>query len=164
MLYVTGESAVVRRLQGALVTPKEIEQVVDFIRTQAEELEMDEVEDDLSVDLDNPTGGGGIDDDDDVDDEKYVEAKELVIQAQKASASLLQRRLGLGYARAARLLDTLEAKGIIGPGDGAKPRQVYVNQAGEVTGGPSLRVESGMHADTAEAEATEEYYEDEEEN
>lgn len=154
LLYVTGESAVVRRLQGALVSAKEIERVVDFIKTQAEELELEGAEDDLSVDLDAP-GGGGIDDDDDVDDEKYPEAKELVIQMQKASASLLQRRLGLGYARAARMLDTLEAKGIIGPGDGAKPREVYLNLEGELTGGPMLRTDSGVHADTPEAEATE---------
>lgn len=154
MLYVTGESAAVRRLQSALVTPKEIERVVNFIKTQAEELELEGAEDDLSVDLDHPTGGG-MAGDDDVEDEKYPEAKEMVIQMGKASASLLQRRLGLGYARAARMLDTLEAKGIIGPGDGAKPRQVYVDREGNLTGGPMLRHESGMHADTPEAEATE---------
>ncbi|MDP2638950.1 MAG: DNA translocase FtsK, partial [Candidatus Azambacteria bacterium] len=59
------------------------------------------------------------------DDELLESAKEVVFQAGKASASLLQRRLRVGYARAARLLDILEEKGLIGPGDGAKPREVY---------------------------------------
>jgi len=155
MLFVTGETANPRRLQGPLVTAGEIEAVVDFIKTQADELELEGADDDLSVDLDGPSGGGGMDDDSDVDDEKYQEAKELVIELQKASASLLQRRLGLGYARAARMLDTLEAKGIIGPGDGAKPRQVYVDREGNMTGGPTLRTASGIHADTNDAEVTE---------
>ena len=62
---------------------------------------------------------------DDVDDDLFEAAKEEVMRAGKASASLLQRRLRVGYARAARLLDILEDHGIIGPGDGAKPREVY---------------------------------------
>lgn len=60
------------------------------------------------------------------DDELFDEAVKTVRAAKKASASLLQRRLKIGYARAARLLDIMEAKGIIGPGEGAKPREVYV--------------------------------------
>ena len=56
----------------------------------------------------------------------YEEAVRVVREAQKASASLLQRRLKLGYARAARLLDIMEERGIVGPGDGAKPREVFV--------------------------------------
>jgi len=56
------------------------------------------------------------------------EAKELVIQAGKASASLLQRRLRVGYARAARLLDVLEEQGVVGPADGARPRDVFVDE------------------------------------
>jgi len=56
----------------------------------------------------------------------YEEAKRVVFQARKASASLLQRRLRLGYARAARLIDTLEQKGVVGPGQGAKAREVYI--------------------------------------
>jgi S-DNA-T family DNA segregation ATPase FtsK/SpoIIIE len=87
-------------------------------------------------------------------DERYEEAKNMVIELQKASASLLQRRMGLGYARAARMLDILESKGVIGPGDGAKPRQVYVARDGAVIGGPALQNESGIHADTHDAERT----------
>jgi len=63
--------------------------------------------------------------DSDDDDELYDEALEVVRSAKKSSASLLQRRLKVGYARAARLLDIMEAHGVVGPGEGAKPREVY---------------------------------------
>ena len=63
-------------------------------------------------------------DDEEIDDELYEEAKKLVAEAQKASASYLQRRLRIGYARAARILDLLEEQGFIGPGEGAKPREI----------------------------------------
>ncbi len=59
------------------------------------------------------------------EDPLYAEAKRVVIEANKASASLLQRRLRVGYARAARLIDILEERGLVGPADGAKPREVY---------------------------------------
>ena len=65
-------------------------------------------------------------DDEDVDDEMYEQAKKLVIESGKASTSFLQRRLRLGYARAARMIDILEERGVVGPGDGAKPRDVLV--------------------------------------
>jgi len=67
----------------------------------------------------------------DFDDELFDEAKNIVIKAQKASASLLQRRLRIGYARAARLLDILERRGIVGPPDGARPRKVLVKDEEE---------------------------------
>jgi S-DNA-T family DNA segregation ATPase FtsK/SpoIIIE len=66
----------------------------------------------------------------DDDDELYDEAVATVVEAKKASASLLQRRLKVGYARAARLLDLMEGKGVIGPGDGAKPREVFIEKIG----------------------------------
>ena len=61
------------------------------------------------------------------DDEMYEEAKLAVIQQGKASTSFIQRKLGIGYARAARLIDALEKKGVIGPGEGAKPREVLID-------------------------------------
>lgn len=61
------------------------------------------------------------------DDEMYEEAKLAVIQQGKASTSFMQRKLGIGYARAARLIDALEKKGVIGPGEGAKPREVLID-------------------------------------
>lgn len=149
MLFVGSDTAQPRRLQGPFVATHEIEAVVKFIRTQAEELGLQTEADQLAESFEKPAAsgpgmgmglnGGG---DSDIDDERYEEAKTMVIELQKASASLLQRRMGLGYARAARMLDILESKGIIGPGDGAKPRQVYVARDGSVTGGPALNVES----------------------
>ena len=72
----------------------------------------------------------------DQEDSLYEEAKRLVIEANKASASLLQRRLRIGYARAARLIDILEERGVVGPGEGARAREVYgnVETAGDVEG------------------------------
>jgi S-DNA-T family DNA segregation ATPase FtsK/SpoIIIE len=63
------------------------------------------------------------------DDEKYEEAKEEVIRSRKASVSYLQRKLGVGYSRAGKLMDMLEERGIVGPGEGAKPRQVLVGDS-----------------------------------
>ena len=66
-------------------------------------------------------------DNSEIEDDLYNDALEVVKEAGKASASLLQRRLRIGYARAARLLDIMEDKGIIGPADGAKPREIYID-------------------------------------
>ena len=158
MLFLAGDVAKPRRLQGAMVTEKEVKDVMKFIKAQAENMEVDE-ENDLKLDFNaniNSSGGftgGGRDD---VDDDMYGEAKETVVLAGKASASLLQRRLRVGYARAARLLDILEEKGIIGPGDGAKPREVYIRPDGTVAQEPANLVgASGINADTPEAEAEE---------
>jgi S-DNA-T family DNA segregation ATPase FtsK/SpoIIIE len=77
-------------------------------------------------------GEGEVFEGDGGDDEAiYEEAKKLAIKTRKASASFLQRRLRLGYARAARIIDMLEERGVIGPGEGAKPREVYISEEGE---------------------------------
>ena len=126
MLFQHGDGSKPKRIQGSFVTDKEARAVVKFIREQAKEVMMDEEDEktNMHIDLDNQpttidTVGG-------MDDELYEDAKEVVIAAKKGSASLLQRRLRVGYARAARLIDLLEEQGIIGPGEGAKPREVYV--------------------------------------
>lgn len=162
MLFLAGDVAKPRRLQGANVSEKEVKDVVKFLKTQAEELDLASEGEDLHVDF-NATGsfGGNVSNpDDNADDELYNDAKELVVLAGKASASLLQRRLKVGYARAARLLDILEEKGVIGPGDGAKPREVYIRSDGTIAKEPVMTVGSadlsgvsGMNADTAEAES-----------
>lgn len=159
MLFVGSDTAQPRRLQGPLVSSHEIDEVVRYIKTQAGELGLEVQADQLAEAFEQPTQQGipgmpGMGGDSDVDDERYDEAKLLVIELQKASASLLQRRMGLGYARAARMLDILESKGVIGPGDGAKPRTVYIGRDGVVVGGPSLQQASGIHADSSEAEDT----------
>lgn len=122
MLYVTAEFARPKRVQGTFVAEKEIKRVVDFIKEQSGSV----IYDDQIVE--KPQRGvnvPGFENSADDDDELMAEAIELVHNAGKASASLLQRRLRVGYARAARLLDLMEDKGIIGPGEGAKPREVY---------------------------------------
>src|SRR3989344_4095410 len=131
MLFLSGDSSKPRRLQSPLVSEKEVKDVVKFLATQAEKAQMQE-ETGLSIDFDAgvPSGGRFANEDEDADDDMYKEAKDVVILAGKASASLLQRRLRVGYARAARLLDILEENGVIGPGDGAKPREVYLKPAG----------------------------------
>lgn len=122
MLYVTAELTKPKRVQGTFVGEKEIKRVVDFIKQQSGSVIYDEQI------VEKPQRGvnvPGFENSDDEDDILVKEAIEIVRNAGKASASLLQRRLRVGYARAARLLDIMEDKGIIGPGEGAKPREVY---------------------------------------
>ena len=102
--------------------------VVNYILSKSESVETKtEMDDDLVRILEESAGGrepnsGAAYNE---EDSLYEEAKRMVIEARKASASLLQRRLRVGYARAARLIDILEERGIVGPGEGAKPREVY---------------------------------------
>lgn len=153
-LFLSGDTAKPRRVQGALVTEKEVKSVVKFIKEQAEETSVGE-DNKISIDFNaNGSVAGTAGGDDDAEDDLYGEAKEVVISAGKASASLLQRRLKVGYARAARLLDILEEKGIIGPGEGAKPREVYAQPGGGVSG-PAIEPDydaTMVSADTPEAE------------
>ncbi|HEX9503079.1 MAG TPA: DNA translocase FtsK, partial [Patescibacteria group bacterium] len=123
MLYVTAELAKPKRIQGTFVGEKEIKRVVEFIKEQTGSVIYDEqIVEKPRRDITIPGFEGSAADD---EDELLQEAIDTVQAAGKASASLLQRRLRVGYARAARLLDILEDKGIIGPGEGAKPREVY---------------------------------------
>lgn len=122
LLFASSEMSKPRRLQGSFLTEDEIKGVIKFINeNNAAEYE--------NFNIETAGGNGSAFDlnsmDNDEDDELYPEAVEVVRAAGKASASLLQRRLKVGYARAARLLDIMEAKGVVGPGDGAKPREVY---------------------------------------
>jgi S-DNA-T family DNA segregation ATPase FtsK/SpoIIIE len=123
MLFVTTESSKPRRIQGTYIVASEIHRVVDFFKKQAGAVIYNE--EIVEKAKRGVSGIPGIDGGDDDGDELFEEAKAEVLRAGKASASLLQRRLRVGYARAARLLDMLEHKGIIGPADGAKPREVY---------------------------------------
>lgn len=121
MLYVGNELGKPKRVQGVLVIDKEITRVTDFLK-QKSAPQYDETV--LSYHASSGHGPGG---ELMAEDELYNEAKETVVMAGKASASLLQRRLRVGYARAARLLDILEQQGVIGPPDGAKPRDVMID-------------------------------------
>jgi DNA segregation ATPase FtsK/SpoIIIE, S-DNA-T family len=123
MLYISAEFNKPKRIQGAFIGEKEVRKVVDFFKQQVGAvIYNEEILEKPKRALGVPGFEGGTGED---DDPLLEEAMEEVKRAGKASASLLQRRLRVGYARAARLLDILEEKGIIGPGDGAKPREVY---------------------------------------
>ncbi len=130
MLYLSSDTSKPRRLQGVYVSDKEVKHVVEYIAEknpasgEPEETEITDNNLSGNFDFSNP----GKFSDGDAGDELFEEAKIVVLQAKKASASLLQRRLSVGYARAARLLDILEERGYIGPGDGAKPREVYLEK------------------------------------
>jgi S-DNA-T family DNA segregation ATPase FtsK/SpoIIIE len=129
MLFLSARSPKPRRIQGVFVSESEVKRVVKSIKSQLdEEVEYnEEVTAPQKVSLrGRPTGAGALNGDDEGDD-LYEEAKDTIIKAGKASASLLQRRLRVGYARAARLLDLLEANGVIGPADGSKPREILVD-------------------------------------
>lgn len=122
MLFQTAEMASPKRLQGSFVAEDEIRRVVDFLKSKYEPADYD-----LSI-LERQSGGNSkfmnilpIEDD---TDPLLPDAKEEILRAGKATATLLQRRLKVGYARAARILDLLEQEGFIGPGDGAKPREI----------------------------------------
>ncbi len=149
MLYQSGDSgARMRRVQGALVTEKEVKDIVDFVRQQGEQRDIVAAEKGDSVPLmkiDEVVAGSASASGDDMGDALFDEAKEVVVQAGKASASLLQRRLRVGYARAARLLDLLEEQGIIGPGEGAKPREVYIGRTYD-DGGMAEVASTGLDA------------------
>ena len=124
------------RVQGSYVSDEEIERVIDFVTSQGEvkyddavmqEIELKAAQDGkkkagAGVETDNVGAGGGY------DDEMFPKAVEVVVEAGMASTTLLQRKLKLGYARAARIVDELSEKGIIGPFEGSKPRKVLITK------------------------------------
>jgi S-DNA-T family DNA segregation ATPase FtsK/SpoIIIE len=125
MLLLTPQMSKPRRIQGALVMDEEVVKVTDYLRMQRAP-EYDEEITKQPVQL-NGRGGIVMDFDGDSDDDMYKDAVQVVVDNGKASASLLQRRLRVGYARAARLIETMEEQGIIGPADGARPREVLIS-------------------------------------
>jgi S-DNA-T family DNA segregation ATPase FtsK/SpoIIIE len=136
MLFLSGDVAKPRRVQGTFVSDKEVKKVVEFLAKQAKADYSEEI---TKSRTGQSTFWGGTETGGGTDDFLYEQAKELVIQSGKASASLLQRRLRVGYARAARLLDMLEEQGVVGPGDGAKPREVLVSSPLGIPGTPRIK-------------------------
>lgn len=125
MLYSSGE-AQPERLQSAFISEVEVKKVVKYLSDAYEDEILEEINlTSGSISADKSVFEASLEDDGaDDDDEMYEEARICVMEAGKASTSYLQRKLKLGYARAARLMDKLEERGVIGPGDGAKPREV----------------------------------------
>ncbi len=120
MLYLPIGAAKPERVQGAYISVEEVEKVVDWVKSQQEadynEAMMPQKGEESS----------NNDNNDEPEDEFYNEAVKLVTKQQSASVSMLQRRFRIGYNRAARIIDEMEAKGIVGPSEGSKPRQVLV--------------------------------------
>jgi S-DNA-T family DNA segregation ATPase FtsK/SpoIIIE len=117
MLFISSELSKPKRLQGTYVSDQEIKKIVEYLRNIREPSYQEEI---LTRQYESEDMG------DLAGDELLPQAKEVILRANRASASLLQRRLRVGYARAARLLDLLEQQGMIGPADGAKPREVLI--------------------------------------
>jgi S-DNA-T family DNA segregation ATPase FtsK/SpoIIIE len=130
MLYLPAGSARLHRIHGPLVTEDEITSVCDFWREQAQAKYQEEL---LAAPKDENgktegAGEGDAEGGEDVDDDLYQDAIRVVCDAGRASTSTLQRRLRIGYGRAARLIDLMEKDGIVGPPDGTKPREVLKNR------------------------------------
>ncbi|MFA6255332.1 MAG: DNA translocase FtsK 4TM domain-containing protein [Patescibacteria group bacterium] len=124
MLYISAEISKPKRLQGAFASDDEIKRVTEYLKDRSKPDYIEEVVEKQQTGFSEASNfSGDIEDGDPL----LPEAKEVIVRAKKASASLLQRRLRIGYARAARILDLLEEQGVIGPGDGAKPREVLIN-------------------------------------
>jgi S-DNA-T family DNA segregation ATPase FtsK/SpoIIIE len=136
MLLTTAEMPKPRRIQAALIGEDETAKVTDFIRMQRPPQYDDEV-------VSQPVqlnGRGGLVADygaNDANDDMWRDAVQVVIDNHKASTSLLQRRLRIGYGRAARLIETMEEQGIVGAADGSRPREVLVSSLDDVFGGAS---------------------------
>ncbi len=108
------------RVQGAYISDHDVEEVVNFIKAQ----QTADYDDSMLV-KDDETDAAGSGDPRDGEDEYYAEAVELVTDQQSASVSMLQRRFRIGYNRAARIVDEMEERGVVGPSEGSKPRKVY---------------------------------------
>lgn len=133
MLLLTSNMPKPRRVQAAYISDGETAKVNDFLRDQRPPQYDDEV-------ISQPVqiGKGGVVSEfngQDADDDLWRDAVQVVIEGRKASTSLLQRRLRVGYARAARLIETMEEQGIVGHADGSRPREVLVSSMDEVFGG-----------------------------
>ncbi len=124
MLFMSSDTAKSKRIQGGFISEQEVKKVTEYLRIVTRETGyLPENIIDLDSEQNKVLFASGDDDFD--DDNLIIEAKDLVKKLGKASATLLQRHLRIGYARAARILDILEKQGVVGPAEGAKPRRVY---------------------------------------
>ncbi|HVR44518.1 MAG TPA: DNA translocase FtsK 4TM domain-containing protein [Thermoanaerobaculia bacterium] len=121
MLFLPPGTARIRRIHGAYISEKEIAEIVDFVKKNQGRPEYVE---EVTRAQDEKTGAGAIDG---LEDLKYDDAVRVVLSTGQASASYLQRRLKLGYSRAARLIELMEAHGIVGPSQGSKPREILIS-------------------------------------
>lgn len=158
MLLLTSDMPAPKRVQAAFVSDGETHKVNDFIREQRAPEYNDEV-------VSQPVqlnGKGGIVSDADMagggaDEDMFRDAVRVVIENRKASTSLLQRRLRIGYGRAARLMEEMEEQGIIGQADGSRPREVLVSSLDQVFGGGSVVDDADLGATIPEPDSRDEY-------
>ncbi len=134
MLLLSAENAKPKRVQAPYISEDEAKNVVGWLRENSKSDEEDNLAEDIKNSLEHSEESDMYAGEEGDDDVLYDEARKIVIESKKASASLLQRRLRVGYVRAARLLDILERRGIVGPADGAKPRDIYVNKEDDEDG------------------------------
>jgi S-DNA-T family DNA segregation ATPase FtsK/SpoIIIE len=146
MLFLSGDMSKPMRIQAPYLSEDEVKKIVAYLAKQS--LGQLHSEIDFSGETRGDAGGTDpifssmIGNDEDEGDDLYPEAKRTVIEAGKASTSYLQRKLGIGYARAAKLMDLLEERGVIGPADGAKPREIIgAGNADELTREPATEAE-----------------------
>ena len=129
MLFLPMGEGAPERIQGAYVSDEEIQAIIDYtVKQQIAQYDDKWTNLEAAADQGNAGKHAGDDSEDDDDDDLYNDVVEFVITSGKASASLLQRRFKIGYNRAARLVDLLEERGIIGPQNGSKPREVLVKK------------------------------------
>ncbi len=119
MLFLPPGTSKLKRIHGAFISEEEVRRVIEFLRAQGEP----EYEESILAPVENE-GPGGLEDEE--VDELYQEAVNLVVRTGQASISMLQRRLRVGYNRAARMIERMEREGIVGPSDGVRPRPVLV--------------------------------------
>lgn len=117
MLYLPVGNSKPTRIQGAYISDVEVEEVVSFVKEQQAVIYDEDIIPELNQTTENES----------IEDEYFNEAVKIVVESNQASVSLLQRRLRIGYTRAARLIDEMEAKGIVGPYEGSKPRKVLIS-------------------------------------
>lgn len=129
MLMLTPSMGKPKRIQGAWVTEDEVEKITDHLRMQSEPQYNEEI---ISQPVQLNGRGGVVMDTGDSDDSMYEDAVRAVVEGRKASTSYLQRRLRIGYGRAARLIEEMEERGVIGPADGNRPRDVLVSTLDEL--------------------------------
>jgi S-DNA-T family DNA segregation ATPase FtsK/SpoIIIE len=132
LLFLPPGTAKLERLHGAFVSEEEITRVVDFVKKQRSPVYLEEISKHVT---DEATKSGGADL---IDDEKYDEAVELVTRLGHASISLIQRHMRIGYNRAARIIEAMEAERIIGPSDGtSRPREVLARSLASIPDTPN---------------------------
>ena len=119
LLSIMGKDRI--RVQGAFISDSEVNKVIDYVKSQVEEVDYNQ---DVLTRIERTDST----DSDDEGDELLSDAIDLVVRSGQASVSMLQRRFRIGYNRAARIMDMMEARGIVGMQDGSRPRQVLMTQ------------------------------------